>query len=542
MSLNFFDSFARIGRGAFRHPPPETPRYYEGDVETLLETMEYFDIADALVFHITAQEGSARFGNKLLMPSIEAHSNLHPCWVLSPHVIREADEPENLLRAIKANDVRAVRLYPGAAHTFGYPFNEVMCGALLSALERERIPVFLPSFEALDASLSTTFENLHQILGNHPEFPIVVNSWGVRTYSYRLLELHPNLYLETGLLCEHEALEFVCRKFGAERLIFGTRFGQSPFTCAGGAITNITMAPISGDEKQMIAGGNLRRLLNLPPPEPRQPKVFSSVFVQPLREGKPIESEVIIDAHAHNAVEEMLIPDCDPDNMVGVMDRLGFDKACITSPNISGANTKIQNDLMTAAVRAHPDRFIGYTKVDPHFPERIPQELETRLEQDGIRHIKVHPHGHNYPVTGENYRPAWEWGSAHGSVVLAHTTLGHSTCSPSMFAELAQNYPDVTFLIGHSGNDRDGYKESVEAALKHENLYLETCGWCATSLGALEYMVEKIGADRILFGTDFVWIGAPFQLGAIAYANISDEDKRKIFGLNAMRLFGLSAM
>ena len=54
-------------------------------------------------------------------------------------------------------------------------------------------------------------------------------------------------------------------------------------------------------------------------------------------------------------------------------------------------------------------------------------------------------------------------------------------------------------------------------------------------------MVEKLGADRILFGTDFVWIGAPFQLGAIAYADISDEDKRKIFGLNALRLFGLSS-
>jgi hypothetical protein len=45
-------------------------------------------------------------------------------------------------------------------------------------------------------------------------------------------------------------------------------------------------------------------------------------------------------------------------------------------------------------------------------------------------------------------------------------------------------------------------------------------------------LTEKVGADKILFGSDMPFVNANAQIGKILYARISDEDKRKILGLN----------
>ena len=55
----------------------------------------------------------------------------------------------------------------------------------------------------------------------------------------------------------------------------------------------------------------------------------------------------------------------------------------------------------------------------------------------------------------------------------------------------------------------------------------------------IEYAVEQIGADRILFGTDTPLYFAAMQKACIAYAFIPDEAKRKILYANAAELLGL---
>jgi predicted TIM-barrel fold metal-dependent hydrolase len=47
--------------------------------------------------------------------------------------------------------------------------------------------------------------------------------------------------------------------------------------------------------------------------------------------------------------------------------------------------------------------------------------------------------------------------------------------------------------------------------------------------------VERVGSEKILFGTDTYSCG--FQFGRLKYARISEEDKENIFYKNAVRLF-----
>lgn len=54
--------------------------------------------------------------------------------------------------------------------------------------------------------------------------------------------------------------------------------------------------------------------------------------------------------------------------------------------------------------------------------------------------------------------------------------------------------------------------------------------------GVIEYFVKEIGAEKILFGTDSPMRDPRPQVGWLAYADISFEDKKLIFGGNMKRI------
>lgn len=76
--------------------------------------------------------------------------------------------------------------------------------------------------------------------------------------------------------------------------------------------------------------------------------------------------------------------------------------------------------------------------------------------------------------------------------------------------------------------------ELIVSARKNKNLYVETR--LLTSLDALEVLVEKIGANRLIFGS-----GMPLEYFQASYmmvesAGISEEDKDLILGENILRI------
>ena len=47
--------------------------------------------------------------------------------------------------------------------------------------------------------------------------------------------------------------------------------------------------------------------------------------------------------------------------------------------------------------------------------------------------------------------------------------------------------------------------------------------------GMIEFLVAEIGADRVLYGSDLPMRDPSPQLGWVAYARISEEDKKENF-------------
>ena len=57
--------------------------------------------------------------------------------------------------------------------------------------------------------------------------------------------------------------------------------------------------------------------------------------------------------------------------------------------------------------------------------------------------------------------------------------------------------------------------------------------------GVIEQLVAEAGAERILFGSDAPIMDPRSQLGKIITADIDEDAKRMILGMNAQRILGL---
>jgi predicted TIM-barrel fold metal-dependent hydrolase len=98
-------------------------------------------------------------------------------------------------------------------------------------------------------------------------------------------------------------------------------------------------------------------------------------------------------------------------------------------------------------------------------------------------------------------------------------------------SSLINDYPAPVVLCGITN---DTLSDALAVMAELPNVMLETHS--LTALGALETVVGKVGADRVIFGS-----GAPILsvAGALSYvlsAEISDEDKAKILGGNIRRI------
>lgn len=260
-----------------------------------------------------------------------------------------------------------------------------------------------------------------------------------------------------------------------------------------------------------------------------------------VRAGEILADELIIDCHTHMGPWFNFSIPQDPwvEGMLRAMDTCGI-KLAVCAPHWAiGPNMQAGNQIIAAAVAQHPGRFRGYCTISPHYSaEEIRAELERHILHGNLSGIKIHPNVHHHPANGPLYRPVWEFAHQHALTVLSHTWESDRECNPWMFAEIAKEFPNVSILLGHSGGTPAGREEALAAAQERQSLYLDLTG-SQLPHGLLEVMVRRVGAERILFGTDIPFIDCRSQIGYVTAARISDEEKRLILGKNAQRLFRL---
>ena len=247
-----------------------------------------------------------------------------------------------------------------------------------------------------------------------------------------------------------------------------------------------------------------------------------------------------------------------------------------------------------------PNHYWDKNNNQPDFPALFDQ-MEREVKQYGIDSWKWYCHtdpgrsGNGFRMDDEKmaypfYEKSAELGlkvlSVHKGFAAQSRTLGHFA-HPGDLEKAALDHPDFTFIVYHSALKHG----PSEAEAKHPDFFDPETGdflWHAdlmkikkrhpeinnvyceigSSFGLTAIIhpelcqhligknIQTYGADHVIWGTDCLWWGSPqwvidamkrFQISdklceKFGYAKVTKEDKAKIFGLNAAKIYGVDTV
>jgi predicted TIM-barrel fold metal-dependent hydrolase len=220
------------------------------DISKLDEELKRFNIRKALVYHSYSRDYDEYFGNNRLIEEIKNYPDIYPSWVLLPLDIFPIDALDKLLEELRRNNVRVIRLFPDL-HNF--LLEEEVVGDLLAFMEEFNIPVLISPNNA-------GWKDIYNILRNHPNLRLVLVDLTYRqsSYIFPLLKRYKNVYIELSGYIAFLGIETLYRRFGAERLIFGSNL---PYKTPGSTVYYIEKADIPEEAKDVIAYRNADRLI-----------------------------------------------------------------------------------------------------------------------------------------------------------------------------------------------------------------------------------------------------------------------------------------
>lgn len=242
--MKFFDANCMIGmRGIVKEGEPTTH-------EEILELMERCGIEKAIAYHAMAKEADLPTGNRKLLDEIKGDERFVPQWCVLPQTFGEYLSADELFDEMKKNGVSSIRLLP---KTCGYSLKPHSIGKLMDNAAQCKMPVFIDLSEIPTAKI-------YDLCKDFPEVNFVVSDISYRENRWLgpILDTCPNLYLGVGKFLVHNGIKQLCRHYGAERWLFDTNL---PTGSATSAVSLIYYAEISQEEKELIAHGNVERLL-----------------------------------------------------------------------------------------------------------------------------------------------------------------------------------------------------------------------------------------------------------------------------------------
>ncbi len=219
-------------------------------VETLLATMSQNGIARSLVTSAAGIWGDYTQGNAATFELARAHpQQLLPVATLDPRAFPDClDEAEK--RA--GEGFRLFRFFPERQN---WPLHFAPFQEVVQTCEQLKVPI------AVGVSRPGDITMLGEMSENRNTPLVVSNATGeLLGEAIAVGRKRPALYFETARLTAPRALETLSQALpdGAQRLIFAS---YSPLRYLSAALGPVMTSSLSDEDKALILGGNLRRIL-----------------------------------------------------------------------------------------------------------------------------------------------------------------------------------------------------------------------------------------------------------------------------------------
>ena len=235
--------------------------------------------------------------------------------------------------------------------------------------------------------------------------------------------------------------------------------------------------------------------------------------------------------------------------LVAAMDEQGVDRSVVFGFPWKNSEAYIRhNDYVIESIGKFPGRLIGLGCFDLFNPG-ISREAERCLKNGllGIGELAFYDSG----IDEESLHkldPIMELCLKQGYPVLIHTNepIGHNypgktANTLSQIYLLVKKFSENTIVLAHWGGGIFFFnlmKKEIKENLK--NVYFDTAASPFLYDSAVyQVAVQAVGADKILFGSDFPLLMPSRYFFEIDQAGLSKEEKERICGANAAKILNL---
>src|SRR5436305_6151006 len=237
------------------------------------------------------------------------------------------------------------------------------------------------------------------------------------------------------------------------------------------------------------------------------------------------------------------------DDLIAEMDACGVDIAVTFSFGWTDPGLITEtNSYVIDAIQRYPGRLYGMAVLQPTAGVSALRELERCAEAGMIGLGELMPHGQGYRLSDiplltpfmELVRHYQLLVLSHCSEAVGHTYPGKGDVSLQDIVTFLTAFPDVRFVAAHWGGGLPFYCLMPEIQRITAHVWYDTAATPYLYRNAiLPVVADLVGADRILFASDYGLLRQRRVIDHIAQSGLSPEAVQMVLGGNAQSLLGL---
>jgi predicted TIM-barrel fold metal-dependent hydrolase len=239
------------------------------------------------------------------------------------------------------------------------------------------------------------------------------------------------------------------------------------------------------------------------------------------------------------------------EELIDSMDKTGVEISVIINAGwTTNELCRETNDYILESIARYSKRLIGFCTVQPKSIDAAVAEIE-RCARAGARGIgEMRSDIQSFDLTDEEVMTPFVAALrkhklillTHASEPVGHDYRGKGAITPDVLYPFSTRYPDVPLVCAHWGGGLPFYALMPEVKQAMKNVYFDTAASpFLYSPQIYRRVADLVGADRILFGTDYPLLSPTRLLDEINTTDLSEAEKRLILSENARRLLGLGS-